>query len=147
MDRERDHRHVDQAEEDEAGVVNVDEAMHLEDDEQGEHDHGGRVGPQLLEQQSDGEREVQRAVAEEEPDVIMMLAGVEVPRDPFVAVPAVEQAEDRVGAEQSQRDPADYLDQAVQPFQGDGDLEDLVDALFLHSQVSQRAEIRFRSSA
>ena len=54
-------------------------------------------------------------------------------------VDMVDPAADRVRTEEVEREAADDLDQRVEPFGGDADDEDLVDALFPHARVTSLA--------
>ena len=138
MPGERHDDQVEQAEDDQPGIVEVGEAIELVGDEQGQDGEGRGVGPQLLAQEADHEREVDRPVAEEEEGVIIMLGRGEAARDPVVRVDALDEAQDRRRAEQRQREPAGDLHQRVQAFEGEADDEQLVDALFPHAQANAR---------
>jgi hypothetical protein len=130
--RKDDDEYVEEAEQDQRRVVDMAEAQQLERTKQCEHRDGRGIGPQLLQQQQNCNREVQGAVADEEEDVLMMLSRAEVAGQPFVMMEAVKEPQDRVRAEQRQREAARDLDQPVQPLQRDADLENLMDVLFPH---------------
>ena len=121
-------------------------AVELIGDEQAEDGEARRIGPDLLLQQPGDEHAFDEAVAEQVECIEVVLRDREVARemeqaggDPVVLVladcviaPAVDGIDDGRGADEVERDAADYLEQRVEALQGHADDEDLVDAFFLH---------------
>ena len=125
-------------------------AVELVSDERAEHDEARRIGPQFLLQEAVDDHALHDSVAEQIKREEIVLRDREGPAeleyavgDPVVRVlgqfalaEAVDPVEDRRRAGEVERDPADHLEDRVQPLEADADREDLVDPFLLHGRCN-----------
>src|SRR5665213_64619 len=141
------HENIEDRQHDEAKAVRVGEAVELVDDEQAHDDQGNRIGPKLVSEQADDEEHLDKAVAEKIEGIEALGADGKILRqaqkmrrdevvrilDQLLLGERVDQIRNGAGADEGDDKAADALDESVRSFQQDADLENLVDAAFVHA--------------